>query len=173
MSLKNRVTLLAALLCVASTAAAQGLPATIGLATHNAILIAASPAEIWPHVVDPSAWKAGAKLIPLGDSAGRFKAVGPDDPDVALFYVDNVELVPERRRTIRLNAPDGALIGFASWELTQQDAATLVEYHVYSQQTLSPGQSRGAQREYQRSDFQRFQKELESLKRLVVGRGRR
>jgi hypothetical protein len=34
------------------------------------------------------------------------------------FLVENVELVPNQRRTIKLYAPTGSLIGYASRSLT-------------------------------------------------------
>src|SRR5690606_42100493 len=52
------------------------------------------------------------------------------------FYFTNVEMVPEQRRTIRLNTPEGALIGYAVWELTPVEGGTEVAYHVYSEAVI-------------------------------------
>ena len=99
----------------------------------------------------------------------------PDAPDTALFYVENVEFDPPRRRTMRLNSPDGALIGFASFELTAQDGATIVEYHVYSSSVL-PEETVAAMSEDDlaalrannyKNNYERFAAELQALKVLV------
>src|SRR5690348_1433023 len=94
-------------------------PAMIDLITRNDIVVEATPAQIWPHIVEVSAWKKGAKLLKIAGSAGqvgeRFEAVMGDDPGEVIFYVENVEVIPQRCRTIRLNAPDGKLLGYATW----------------------------------------------------------
>ena len=167
---RNRRPLLRAALALAlaSGLAAGTHPAsaqTLDLVTHNGILIAAPPQAIWPHINDPSGWKAGAQLVPLDEQGTRFKAVMPDAPDAILFHVANVEFDPPRRRTIRLNALDGALIGFASWELRPQGEGTWVAYHVYTQAPAPPDQPPPA--DYRQTNRDRFQQELETLRRLV------
>ncbi len=139
----------------------------LSLVTHNAVVIAAAPEGIWPHIVDPDAWKAGARLMPMDGAEHRFKAVMPDDPDTALFHVTNVEFDAPRRRTMRLNALDGALIGHASWELTPIEGGTRVAYHVYSQQTLPPDQPPIDREAYLQANRARFQEELNALRKLV------
>jgi hypothetical protein len=108
--------------------------------THTEVFIAASPAEIWPHLLDTNSWRsAGHRLISdsgvPGEIGERFKAVsdGGGDGDSFHYYVVNVELAPGKRRTIRLVTPDQRLIGYASWALSAVDGGTRVEYHVYSQ----------------------------------------
>ena len=139
----------------------------LSLVTHNAVVIAAAPERIWPQIVDPDAWKAGARLVPVEGAEHRFKAVMPDDPDTALFHVTNVEFDAPRRRTIRLNALDGALIGHASWELTPVEGGTRVAYHVYSQQTAPPGLPPIDREAYIQANRSRFQQELNALRELV------
>lgn len=159
--LRAALALVAGMLAGAQPALAQ----TLDLVTRNGILIAASPQAIWPHIEDPGGWKAGAQLVPLDEQGSRFKAVMPDAPDAILFHVANVELDPPRRRTIRLNALDGALIGFASWELRPQGEGTWVAYHVYTQMPAPPDQPPPA--DYRQTNRDRFQQELETLRRLV------
>jgi len=154
----------------------------LDLVTHNETLIAATPAKIWPFIVDPGAWKTGPKLIPCnGDPAHpgeKFKAVMPNAPDKVLFYAQNVEIDAPRRRAIRLNALDGALIGFAIWELNPQNGSTLVSYRVYSQIALPADAAGGAtvenasaaQTNYFNSNYRRFAAELAALKLLVERR---
>ena len=169
-ALTNAKTLVVAWLAVAGPALAQSAAEDsrdLSLVTHNAVVIAAAPEGIWPHIVDPDAWKAGARLVPVEGAEHRFKAVMPDDPDTALFHVTNVEFDAPRRRTMRLNALDGALIGHASWELTLVDGGTRVAYHVYSQQTLPPGQPPIDREAYVQANRARFQEELNALRTLV------
>ena len=140
---------------------------SLNLVTHNAVTIAAQAERIWPRILEPDAWKAGARLVPIDGARHRFKAVLPDDPDTALFHVTDVEFDAPRRRTIRLNALDGALIGFATWELTPAAGGTRVAYHVYTQQQVPPGQPPIDQEAYLQANSSRFQEELNALRRLV------
>ena len=159
-------------LVTAVPAFAQAEPESVtdlSLVTHNAVTIAAPPERIWPFIVDPGDWKAGAQLVPMEDGEHRFKAVMPDDPNTALFHVTNVEFNAPARRTIRLNALDGALIGFASWELTPANGGTRVAYHVYSQQEAPPGGPAIDRDAYVQANRTRFQEELIRLKQLVEG----
>ena len=105
--------------------------------------------------------------MPVEGAEHRFKAVLPDDPETALFHVTNVEFDAPHRRTIRLNALDGALIGHASWELTPVDGGTRVAYHVYSQQTAPPSQPPIDREAYVQANRTRFQEELNALRKLV------
>ena len=162
--------LAAAVSAVAQTASAQTVSdATVDLSlvTHNAVTIAAPAKRIWPHIVEPDAWKAGAQLVPVEGAEHRFQAVMPNDPDTPLFHVTNVEFDPPARRTIRLNALDGTLIGFATWELTPANGGTRVAYHVYSQQEAPPGGPAIDREAYLEDNRKRFQEELNSLKALV------
>src|SRR5690349_15066298 len=102
---------------------------------HNEVFIAAPAAEIWPHILNPDGWRSGGIQL-VGDSgeAGqvgeRFKAVAAGQDEPIYYYVTNAELMPERRRTIRLDKTAGGLIGYASWVLTPVGGGTRVEYHV-------------------------------------------
>ena len=154
----------------AASALAQSAPEApvdLSLVTHNSVTIAAPRERIWPHVVEPGDWKAGARLVPLEGSGHRFKAVLPNDPATALYHVTNVELDAPARRTIRLNALDGSLIGFASWELTPANGGTRVAYHVYSQQEAPPGGPAIDREAYMQNNRKRFQEELMRLKEIV------
>jgi hypothetical protein len=146
------------------------------LVTHNGVLIVAAPAKIWPYIVDPNAWKTGATLLSMGGKPGgigeRFSAVATADPEKVLFIVENVEIVTERRRTIRLEDTDGTLIGFAAWQLISRNDSTLVQYDVYCQLTsnlMEPSWNGplAAEAEHREASYRRFAEELDSLKKLV------
>ena len=108
---------------------------SVDLITHNSVSIAAPAAQVWPWIIDTNAWKQGTKLALVDGAAdqpgGRFGAYLPKDPTNILLEVTNAEVVPEVRRTIRLNAPGGALMCFASWKLSPDGETTIVEYDVY------------------------------------------
>ncbi|MEZ4588218.1 MAG: hypothetical protein R2909_17710 [Gemmatimonadales bacterium] len=161
--------------------------AAIDLVTHSEISIDRPAALIWPRILDPSAWKQGASLRhhagPVGAVGEIFAAVEPADPGKVAFYVENVELEPRRRRTIKLIAPAGAtgsggsLIGYASWTLTESGGRTVVRYDVYSETRLDPAQAAAtsaaerleAERTARATSQARFDRELAALKRLAEG----
>ena len=157
-------------LAASGTALAQPAPEgsrDLSLVTHNAVVIDAEAERIWPHIVKPDTWKAGAQLVPAEGAEHRFKAVLPGDPDTALFHVTNVEFDAPQRRTIRLNALDGSLIGHASWELTPVEGGTRVAYDVYSQQAVPADQPPIDREAYVHANRNRFQEELNALRKLV------
>jgi len=178
------VTLVIALLALLhQRGAAQDRPA-LNLNTHSRVTIDAPAAAIWPHIVEPRAWKQGLELRRHGSPSGlgeTFAAFAPGDPESIAFFVENVELLPNARRTIKLHTPDGALIGFATWTLVETGGHTVVGYDVYSETLLSDEQRRALTREAlaeqekasSASSQERFDAELRALKRLVeTGRSR-
>ncbi|MGE0552086.1 MAG: hypothetical protein AB7R55_01525 [Gemmatimonadales bacterium] len=160
--------------------------AAIDLVTHSEVTIDRTAAAVWPRIVDPSAWKQGATLRhhagPAGAVGEVFAALEPGDPGKVAFYVENVELEPGRRRTIKLIAPGaggsgGALIGYASWTLTERGGRTVVRYDVYSETVLEAAQAAATsaaerqktERTARETSQARFARELVALKRLVEG----
>lgn len=118
----------------------------IDFLTHSKVLIAADATAIWPRIVDVNGWPSVQQLVHTGGEPGalgeQFVAVASAAPDTPLFKVENVELVPLQRRTIRLESLEGVFIGFATWELTSRDYGTIVAYDVYCRSPmLPPGQS--------------------------------
>ena len=141
----------------------------IEIVTHSRVTITRSPSAIWPHIVEPGAWKQGAQLVRQGD---RIAAMGPDG--TPRFMADEAELEPEVRRTLRLTGLDGALLGWSMWYLEPIPGGTRVGYDVYSLIQVPLGDAGGSpeaaaelQRRYQVISQQRFDAELEALKRLV------
>jgi hypothetical protein len=131
--------------------------------SHHAILIAATPARVWPWIINTDRWKLGAQLALIegrADEAGAtFAAALPSAPDATLYHVVNAEIVPNVRRTLSLIALDGSLIGFAAWRLTPSASSTIVDYDVYTL-IAEPTHDQRVQTE------NRFLQELEALKAL-------
>lgn len=167
--------------CVLTTTAA--LPAAAqarsaaNLVTHSEVTIDRPAAKIWPHIVDPNAWKQGAKSWHYAGPAGQvgevFAAGDPAARAKPAFLFENVELVPNQRRTIKIYATGGALIGFASWWLHEQGGRTVVGYDVYSETLFAPGTAPApdklheAERTQATTNKARFDAELVGLKTLV------
>lgn len=120
-------------LCFSPARAADGGRA-FDFITHNQVVIAATPAQVWPHLRNVNAWKAGARasLFDGGkDVVGeRFKAAPEGSPD-NYYFIETVELESERRWTIRLNTRGGELMGYATWTLEQAREGTLVRYDTF------------------------------------------
>jgi hypothetical protein len=170
-----RFALLLGLIVDVSRATAQTRPA-LNLVTHSQVEIDQGPAAIWPRIVDPSEWKQGLKLRHHAGTVGALgevsAAVDPANPAEPAFLVENVEFVPNVRRTIKLYLPSGALIGYASWTLEPRGARTVVHYDVYSETLVPAGDAPGLaeqQRIQYEANQQRFDAELVVLKRLVEG----
>jgi carbon monoxide dehydrogenase subunit G len=157
----------------------HGERANWGLYSHESILIDRPATKVWPFILHPDQWKralqhqrVSGKPGAVGEIVAESLAAGQPP----LFYSETVELVPNVRRTIKLYAPNhGPLIGFASWEIEEEDAKTRVTYHVYSETLLSPeelnsqtpAQIAEAQKASDSSNKARFRTELTQLKRLV------
>ena len=108
----------------------------IDFITHNEVLIDAAPAEVWPYVLDTDGWHRTMLMVPVGGARGevgeRFHAVPREQAGVVAFHVENVELDPARRRTIRLESTEGAFMGFSTWALVERAGATALTYDVFS-----------------------------------------
>ena len=87
----------------------------IELNSHVSVVIDAAAKEIWPLILKIDDWKQGMALVTvdgdLGEQGAVHKAVLPDsepraDAD-ALYYVQDVELVRNERRTLKLFLPSG------------------------------------------------------------------
>lgn len=158
----------------ACPAATVAMSERVDFVTHNAILIKASPAAIWPHILSLD-WKKGSKLTPTGGDpnlvGGAFDSVEKDG--VIDHRVENVEVAPGHIRTIRLTETDGALIGYALWRLTAQGRSTLVQYDVYcfpkavDTPNLPPAEMAAAKQRYLEDNMKRFDEELAVLKAMV------
>lgn len=147
------------------------------LVAQRSVTIDRSAMAVWPHIVEPSAWKQGNRLAhhsgPWGGEGEVFAARSAPGaaPD---YYLVNAELVPYRRRTMKLVGTDGTLMGFATYSLEERDGRTTVRYDVFAETRLPAGTTSGASDTAraraaagQRASAQRFDAELASLKRLV------
>ena len=171
---------LACLGLLTAPAAAQER-AAIDLVTHSAVEIERPAAAVWPYIVDPSEWKQGLALRHHHGERGRegevLAAYDPAAPSTVVFLAENVELVPQARRTIKLVTPDGTLLGFATWSLVEEDGRTTVTYDVYSETVLPSEESVGItqeslaamERDGYEANKRRFDAELVALKKLLEG----
>jgi hypothetical protein len=143
--------------------------------THSRVRIAADAASIWSFIADSGSWQGAQALVRVDGEPGRvgerFHAVDTDAPDTPLFFVENVELVPAERRTIRLNGLDGALMGFATWTLAPEGDQTVVAYDVYCRYAGLP--QGASQAEVLASANLRMDEGLLRLKGLVEAAGAR
>ncbi len=163
---------------MAGPAAAQER-AAINLVTHSEVTIDRPATDIWPLIIDPSAWKAGATLKHRSGPAGKvgeiLAAMEPGNGEKVTFLVENVELAPNERRTIKLYTPGGTLIGYATWSLRAGAGRTVVGYDVYSEtlldaaqaKAMTPAQLQEAERDAVVTNRKRFDQELLALKALV------
>lgn len=180
-SIVRSISVFAALAAPLQLAAQQERVAT-HLITHNQISIARPASALWPYIVDPSAWKQGNRLAhisgPVGETGELFAAVsmtGAKDPD---YYVQNVELTANHRRTIKIVGRDHALIGFAAFTLTESNDTTVVSYDVFSETLIPLARARQttgealaeSERMARESSSRRFDSELAMLKKLAEGR---
>jgi hypothetical protein len=154
----------------------------LNLVTSESVIIERPARAVWPFILDQSAWKTTVKLQHVG---GRMNAegeifaarVGEVDTPI-MFFLQTMELVPLKRRTIKLyNAEGGPLIGFASWELDDLHDKSKVTYRVYAEILASPATTTDnaallleQQRRYTSENETRFRAELAALKRLVETR---
>lgn len=150
--------------------------AAVDLITESTVVINRPATAIWPHILDINDWKQGNRLEHVAGGAGgageTFASVPREGSAPPRMFVQNVEIVPNLRRTIKMySAADGALIGHASWELKEVDGVTTVTYRVYTE-ALVPGQRTadelaGMQQRYRTQNDERFQAELVALKKMV------
>lgn len=160
--------------------AVQDRPA-VHLIAHSSVEINDSAAAIWPHILNPLPWKQGLRLRLLAGTADQVGALyggfAEQTPEVIELLLQDIEMEPERRRTVKLMGPDGTLQGFATWTLEERDGSTRVAYDVTSESTLPRGQVDGLdtqtlarmERELYAASQRRFDSELAALKRLVEG----
>jgi hypothetical protein len=140
--------------------------------THNKVKIAANADAIWPHILDVESWRGGGQtFISVGGERGRvgerFHAFSAEAPDAPLYRIENVELIADQRRTLRMEKLDGQFLGFATWELTSSGGETLVAHDIYCRSAmLAPGQSPG---EVLAGAQQMLDEGLLRLKALVEG----
>jgi hypothetical protein len=151
------------------------------LITHNEVVIDRPAAAVWPYIIDPLGWKQGQRLRHLSGDPGRvgelFGGYDADTPDEITLHLQNVELRPRERRTIKLMRPDGALLGFASWTLVEREGRTTVSYDVSMVSDFPSGEVMGhsldeveaMERASFESNRRRFDSELRALKALVEG----
>jgi len=151
------------------------------LITRNEVVIDRPASQVWPYIMDPLEWKQGQRLRHLSGIPGQvgelFGGFDAGTPELVTLHLQNVELRPNERRTIKLMQPDGTLLGFATWTLVEENGRTAVSYDVSMESGFPAGQVMGhdndemeaMERAAYESNVRRFQAELEALKALVEG----
>jgi len=170
--------IVAAAMSAAALANAQQRIA-INLNSHSEIEINRPAAAIWPHIMEPNSWKPDRQLVHYAGPAGQLGEVfaigGSAAPGKVWFFAENVEIVPNQRRTIKLYDPEGRLLGFSTWLLTESHGRTRVEYDVHAESLLSAEKAKEAtsesiaaqQLEGYEVNKKRIDAELGALKRLM------
>lgn len=147
------------------------MPDLVDFLTHAEKFVAASASDLWPFILDTNQWFT-QRMNPAGGTAGqlgeRFDVVHESRPAQVLFHMEIVELVPQRRRTARLDSTGGAFLGYATWVLREGDGGTQVGYHVYCRVTLPPGSSASGVLDDAR---QKMEEALERLRALAERAG--
>lgn len=139
------------------------------LVAHSEIVIDRPAATIWPYIVNPRSWKKGSRVEHVSGEAGALGEVyvAKSDAGEPLFYFTNVEMTPNKRRTIKLyDTQQGPLSGYASWVLEETAGRTRISYHVYSESMLGdmPVEK---QKEWVKANQVRFDNELAGLKKML------
>ncbi len=154
------------------------------LVAHSKVVINCSPKKIWPYILDQKDWKMGLSLVHHAGEKGQLgeilAAIDRRHPQEPVFFVKNIEMIPNRRRTMKLyEASAGPLLGYAILTLTKQHTdKTLVTYDVYGERLLpldtasemTPDAFSKLQEASYKDNNERFDKELEALKNLVEGK---
>jgi hypothetical protein len=151
----------------------------VNLNLHSQIEIERPAAAIWPHIMEPNSWKPDRKLVhyagPEGQIGEVFAIGGTGNGGKIWFLVENVEIVPNLRRTIKMYDPEGHLLGFSTWLLTELDGRTIVAYDVHGESVLSSNRAKETtsesiavqERDGHEVNKKRIDAELVTLKRLV------
>ncbi|MFN7530954.1 MAG: hypothetical protein ACK5T7_07605, partial [Gemmatimonas sp.] len=124
MTVVRRVRRTLPLVALVASIAPASSPGQVPDATHlvaqHTVTIERTAMTVWPHIVEPSAWKQGNRLTHAGGpwgAAGEVFAARPAAGGAPDYYLVNAELVPYRRRTMKLVGTDGTLMGFATYSL--------------------------------------------------------
>lgn len=151
----------------------------INLIAEGQVEIERPAAVVWPYIVDTNSWKPNRPMVhhagPTGQVGEVFAIVAPQRPDQIWFLAENVELVPNERRTIKLLDLKGNLLGFAIWRLSEQQGRTSIEYQILAESRVLPEQKMTAaqvaegQRKGYADNKQRVDDEFAELKRRLEG----
>jgi hypothetical protein len=103
--------------------------------SHAETVVQAPAERVWAAVLNPSDWH-GTLMTHVGgpkDEVGEQLVATPvDQPDTVMLRIHNVEMVPNRRRTIRIHTPEDVFTGYSSWVLQDRGEETLVGYDVFT-----------------------------------------
>lgn len=108
--------------------------ALVDFLSHAETLVNAPVAKVWAAVLAPNDWHGTYAVHaggPEGEVGEQFKVTPVDQPDTTMLIICNAELVPHKRRTIRVHTADDTFTGYATWALQDRGAETLVSYDVF------------------------------------------
>lgn len=170
-------TAMAALSFSALTAGADEPRLAINLLAEGQVDIDRPATDVWPYIVDTNSWKPNRPMVhhsgPVGQLGEVFAIVSPQRRDQIWFLAENVELVPNKRRTIKLLDLKGDLLGYAVWRLAENQGKTSIDYQILAESRVMPEQKLTAEQvaEMQRKGYtdnkQRVDDEFVELKRRL------
>lgn len=147
---------------------------SISLASHNEIEIKARPKAIWPFIVDTSTWKAATQSTLIagrrGDIGEVLRINGSSSEGKYAFQTEVIVLEKLKRKVIRIYGLDDNPTAFGAWILYPRGDTTLLSYEVFAEYPM-PGvaveQLKAISQQVNTTNRDRYQIELEQLKRLV------
>ncbi len=153
----------------------------IDLNLYGEIEINRPPSAVWPYIVEVNSWKPERHMVhvsgPKGQIGEVFGIVAASRPDQIWFLAENVELVPNTRRTIKMYNKSLQLTGYTTWKLEGQKRTMLrVEIHGESVidpeklKTMTPQQLAEERRNGYESNKKRVDAELLVLKKMLESR---
>ncbi len=151
----------------------------IDLNMYNEIKINRPASKIWPYLMEPNQWKSDRHMIhhhgPKGQVGEVLAIVPAGKPDQIWFFAEVLELVPNKRRTVKMISKTGQLLGYTIWRLEERSGRTMVYSDVHGEATvpsddpakITPEALAEQRRQGYESNKTRTDAELLKLKRMV------
>lgn len=109
--------------------------ALVDFLSHAETVVQAPVERVWAAVLNPNDWHGTIMTHvggPKGEVGEELHVTAPGQPDAVMLRVHNAEMVPHRRRTIRIHTGEDVFTGYSSWVLQQRGEETLVGYDVFT-----------------------------------------
>jgi hypothetical protein len=141
----------------------------VDLVICSSIDIGVPAAEVWPHILDPKAWKHGHQPLRVSgrpDAEGeireaRFIRDGKD----SCLRTQTVVLEPPVRKVVMVTTDVDPWPGWATWHVNGKAELTRVMFELFCHVLIPDGEL--TPRQYQEMSQQRFRAELRDLKALL------